>query len=91
MCQKTIFKYNFLIILSGTGKKVVSTQGKGFNNADSEISRVLFKMSLLTSDDLIENAIVNKIVLTLLKQFFFASELFSSRNKSYILQLGAIQ
>ena len=64
MCQKTIFKYNFLIILSGTGKKVVSTQGKGFNNADSEISRVLFKMSLLTSDDLIENAIVNKIVLT---------------------------
>ena len=59
-----------------TGKKVVSTQGKVFNNADSEISRVLFEMSLLTSDDLIENAIVNKIVLTLLKQFFFASELF---------------
>ena len=51
----------------GTGKKVVSTQGKGFNNADSEISTVLFKMSLLTSDDLFENAIVNKIVLTLLK------------------------
>ena len=74
MCQKTIFKYNFLIILSGTGKKVVITQRKVFNNADSEKSRL--KMFLLTSDDLIENAIVNKIVLTLLKQFFFASELF---------------
>ena len=60
----------------------MSTQGKGFDNADSEKKRVLFKMFLLTSDDLIENAIVNKIVLTLLKQFFFA--LF--RNKSYILQ-----
>ena len=55
----------------------MSTQGKGFDNADSEKKRVLFKMFLLTSDDLIENAIVNKIVLTLLKQFLFASELFS--------------
>ena len=45
-------------------KKVMSTQGKGFNYADSEKSRVLFKTFLLTSDDLIENAIVNKIVLT---------------------------
>ena len=61
-------------------KKVMSTQGKGFNYADSEKSRVLFKTFLLTSDDLIENAIVNKIVLTLLKQFF-ASELFSVQKK----------
>lgn len=70
-----------------TGKKVVSTQGKVFNNADSEISRVLFKMSLLTSDDLIENAIVNKIVLTLLKQFQKGNKMYtlikvSSRIKS---------
>ena len=58
-------EFKNLIILSGTEKKVISTQGKGFNNADSEKSIVLFQMSLLTTDNLIENAIVNKIVLTL--------------------------
>ena len=41
MCQKTIFKYN-LIILSGTGKKVVITQGKFFNIADSEKKQTAF-------------------------------------------------
>ena len=58
-------EFKNVIILSGTEKKVISTQGKGFNNADSEKSIVLFQMSLLTTDNLIENAIVNKIVLTL--------------------------
>ena len=57
-------------------KKVMSTQGKGFNYAGSEKKQSALQMFLLTTDDLIENAIENNIVLTLPKKIFFASELF---------------
>ena len=36
-------------------KKVMSTQGKGFNYAGSEKKQSVLQMFLLTTDDLIEN------------------------------------